>query len=622
MTITTIGAMMVHDALPEDLRKDRVLDKNGLKKVLSEVGEKHTERYGEIIHTLKQIGNHAAYEAGTSFRLEDFAPNTHMRDSVLKEHKKELDALLKQHAANPHLQLKPSFANKKLEIYGKVEEKIKAELREHVKKNPNNLTDWYLSGSRGDEHAVRQINTMVGRQVDVTNSLVPEVAVRSFSEGLSPVDYLVHAAGARKGVVATYTSVQEPGAFAKTMFAASSDMVVSALDCGTKRGRTLTPGPDCVDRYLAEDVPGIGHRNDLVTMATVEAAKKKGIPTLKVRSPVYCQQHEGVCAYCYGLSESGRLPHVGEHVGIKAAQGLSEPLTQLALNNKHGGGTVKKKSPLLQITQFMNARKVTDGAAVLANASGTVTAVEQSAGGMGHDVWIDGVRHFIHTKSLGDPLVKVGDTVKHGQALSAGQANPAEIVKFHGMDHGREYFADQTRALYGENGIKGHAKVFETISRALLAHAQVHHAGDNPDLVPGQMVKWNSVAHLMEAPKVESVPIHKAEGRILANSVGKFNSFSMLTKREVKQLQNRFGDNHMVTVFHPDQPVIEPVMLGAEGAALHKGDWMANFGYSHIKGRLVEENAPTFAVADLHGFNPITSYAYGAEFGKGESGRY
>lgn len=621
---------MIQDVLPESMRKERVLDGGGLKKVLKELSEHHPGDYGHVAHELKQIGNEAAYMSGTSFSLDDFAPNTHIRDTAMSHHQKAIDDLHRAHASDPMAQLKPAFQQKKLELYGKVEDEVAEALKHHVKNHRNNLTDWHLSGARGKAPDVRQINTFVGRQVDVTNSLVPEIALRSFSEGLSPVDYLVHAAGARKGVVATYTSVQEPGAFAKTIFAASADMVVSSADCGTHRGKTIgLAGPganDALDRFLCEDVSGVARRNDLITSSVLEAARKHGAKEILVRSPIYCAQPEGLCAMCFGLSESGRVPHIGEHVGIKSAQALSEPLTQLALNNKHAGGTVAKKSPFATIDQFMNARQVESGTAALSKLSGTVTRIEPKEG-IGHNVWVKGdhgeeIRHYLH-KSV-NPLehLTVGSRVHRGQALSDGQASPREMVEYLGIEKGREYFANQTKSLYADNGINGHGKVFETVSRALVGLARVHHAGDSHDLVPGDIVRWNAVGHMMAAPKIETIPLAKATGRILSNSIGTVGTFTTLTKNEIRKIQRFHGPDHPVSVFHHDQPVIEPMMLGAEGAALHKGDWMANLAFSRTKSQFIKENVPTFATADLHSFNPLPSYAFGAEFGKGEGGRY
>jgi len=59
-----------------------------------------------------------------------------------------------------------------------------------------------------------------------------------------------------------------------------------------------------------------------------------------VRSPITCEAKEGICAKCAGVREKGRLPNIGEFVGIAAAQALSEPISQGQLRVKHTGGTL------------------------------------------------------------------------------------------------------------------------------------------------------------------------------------------------------------------------------------------------------------------------------------------
>lgn len=618
MTIMTAGHLLINEALPDDLQVTESLHgKQGVPKLLRSVGEKHPHRYGEIVNRLKEIGNEVAYHSGTSFTLDDYAPETQMRDAAFGEHAHELTALRRGAVNNTEIQSHPEFQKKKLSVLAKVEEQVNGHVADAVKTRPNNLTNWVTSGARGDSSMARQMVAMAGLNVDMTNKLVPDIARRSFAEGLSPIDFHVHANGARRGVVNTYTSVRDPGAFAKELNTLAMDMVVAHHDCGTKHGRTFPAGDvDILDRALAEDVPGVGHRNDVVTTAHQAAMKKLGIPHVKVRSPLHCELSEGVCAHCFGLNEEGNLPKLGEHVGLKASQAITEPLTQLALNTKHSGGVVGAgKSPLQQILQFMHAPKTFTGAAVLAKRSGKVERVTPAAAG-GFHVHIEGVKHYVGP----DQEVKVapGTMVTRGTMLSTGQAHPGEVVHHMGMERGREYFADSVKNLYADSGIRGHGKIFETISRSALNLGEVVTSGDTHH-APGELVHWNAIAPRLRENRSEVVPIEKAQGRILATDHEHLQHFQVLSPKAAKELKAK-NLTH-VTVYHPDDLVVKPVMLGTERAAMHKGDWMAALGYRFI-GTSFKENAAVGSTANIHSFNPIPAYAYGAEFGKGEGGRY
>lgn len=614
---TTIGQLLLNEALPSDLRVDSVLNKGGVSKLLSAVAEKHPQRYGEIVNKIKDVGNHVAYMSGTSFAFQDFTPEHAVRDAAFKDHHGELNALIREALKDPDIQHHPDFIRRKAEVFAKIEEKVNGAIKKKVATAPNNMTAWVASGARGDVSMARQMTAMSGLNVDVSGKLVPDIAKRSFAEGLSPMDFHVHANGARRGVVNTYTSVREPGAFAKELNTITADMVITQRDCGTRRGRVMdSQDRDVLDRHLAVDVPGIGHRNDLLTPMMQEAMKKKHMASVLVRSPLYCEAHEGVCAMCYGPNENGRVPPMGEHVGLRAAQALTEPLTQLALNTKHTGGVVGAgKSPFHQIMQFMHAPKVFVGAATLATRAGKVEGIEASPSG-GHNVFVGGVKHYV-----GPDLkltVKSGQTVARGDALSTGQPHPVEVVEHKGMEHGRLYFANSVKQLYGDAGINGHGKIFETMSRAVLNLGQVVDPGKH-EYVPGEIVHWNSVAKHVEAARTESVPLAKAEGRILASTAHAYAPYQVLTPKAVGDLQAKRVQ--MVHVYAPGELVVKPVMLGTERAALHKGDWMANLGFRFI-GQSFKENAATAAVSDLHSWNPVASYAYGAEFGRGPGGRF
>lgn len=620
--LTTAGQLMLHAALPEDVRPTGAINKGGLAKLLVDIGEKHPERYGELVGNIKDVGNHAAYYSGSSFSLDDLAPNTELRDQAFKNHAGDLKALADLARKNPDLRVHPEYLAKKIGVFSKIEGEVNAGMKSIIDRADNNVTKWVASGAKGDHAAARQMVAMSGLNVDVSNRLVPEIAKRSFSEGLSPVDFMVHANGARKGVVLTYTAVQAPGAFAKELNTVTSDMIVTENDCGTHKGRSVSD-KDAVDRLLSNDVAGVGHRNDVVTARVIALATNKGMATLNVRSPLTCEAHDGVCGRCWGLNEFGMVPPVGEHVGLKSGAALTEPLTQLALNNKHAGGVVTAgKSPLERILQFMHAPKAFMGAATLSRTSGQVQSIKEAPSG-GHFVHVDGVKHYIPPGL--DLMVKAGQTVSKGDALSAGVPHPIEVVEHKGMDKGREYFADTLRNIYAEAGIKGKPQIFETVARAMLNHGQVVQSG-NTDHVAGESIRWQHAQKAMHdqfssnpGAAHENISLASSVGRVLAEDAGPFGIHQAITPGMQKALSSRGTSS--VKVFTPNAFVAKPILTGSERMALQRGDWMSNLAFRFLTPTF-KENAATGATSDIHGYNPYSAYAYGAEFGKGTGGRF
>lgn len=614
--ITTVGKLMLDKALPAGVRPSGVVNKSGLAAMLKKIGEHHPERYAELVGKIKDVGNAAAYFSGTSFTIDDLKPETEMRDEAFKKHEHDLRAIYQLGAEKPHLRNNPEYLKKKIQVLSAIESHVNGGVKKLIEEPKTNITKWVAAGAKGDAAMARQMIGMSGLNVDVANRMVPEIARNSFSEGLSPIDFHVHANGARKGVVLTYTAVQAPGAFAKELNALASDMVISQIDCGTRRGRSVsTTGADCLDRFLAEDVPGVAHAGELITPVLKDRIAHKK-PTVMVRSPLFCQARNGLCAHCFGLNENGRIPAMGEHVGMKAAQALTEPLTQLALNNKHAGGVVTAgKSPLEQILQFMHAPKNFANAATLSRVSGAVKSVEPAPAG-GFFVKVQDQKHYVPPDR--ELVARVGQVVARGDALSSGVPHPGEVIEHKGMDHGREYFADGLRQVYGESGIKGHAKVFETVSRSIVNLGQVLQPGDTGH-VPGDMVHWNTIQEKLDQQKRIKMPVGQAAGHILASEHGGLPDFHLLTPKSISALRSK--SIHEVEVFHPDSVVVKPILLGTERASLHKGDWMANLAFRFLTPTF-KENVATGATSDIHGYNPFSAYAYGAEFGKGEGGRF
>jgi DNA-directed RNA polymerase subunit beta' len=62
---TTIGQLMVNEALPEDMRDyGKVLDKKGIEKLFQEVAERHPEKYRDVAKRLSDVGADVAYASG------------------------------------------------------------------------------------------------------------------------------------------------------------------------------------------------------------------------------------------------------------------------------------------------------------------------------------------------------------------------------------------------------------------------------------------------------------------------------------------------------------------------------------------------------------------------------
>ena len=94
------------------------------------------------------------------------------------------------------------------------------------------------------------------------------------------------------------------------------------------------------DIYDPESDEILCHADSIINEELAKAIEEAGIDAVEVRSPLTCEAKKGICAKCYGRNlATGKPIHMGEAVGVIAAQSIGEPGTQLTLRTFHQGGT-------------------------------------------------------------------------------------------------------------------------------------------------------------------------------------------------------------------------------------------------------------------------------------------
>ena len=81
----------------------------------------------------------------------------------------------------------------------------------------------------------------------------------------------------------------------------------------------------------------------LISEGEAELIGDIGAEQIRIRSILTCESSRGVCAMCYGWDLSThKIVDIGTAVGIRAAQSIGEPGTQLTLRTFHIGGTATR----------------------------------------------------------------------------------------------------------------------------------------------------------------------------------------------------------------------------------------------------------------------------------------
>jgi DNA-directed RNA polymerase subunit beta' len=482
------------------------------------------------------------------------------------------------------------------------------------------MTQMATSGARGN---LAQLMKIVGTPLaaQTQKGINPFVIQHSYAEGLTPAEYWVTTPEARNNAVEVQLSTAQPGEMTKILVANMINKVVARKDCGTHAGvRLAIDDANAVDRHLAGDQHGYAH-NTLVIPALVSGLRAKGATWLLVRSPMTCAESHGVCQMCWGISEKGQLHPIGMNVGTRSAQAISEPLTQMVLSSKHAVLMIKPRTAVPRgfkgVRQVLEIPKIFQGEAVLAPSATIVESIEPAPQG-GHYLHLRGVSKPLYATTQLNVLVKPGDHVEAGDALTDGLPRPDAIVAHKGLGAGRQYFADTLHQMYLGDGLNMDKRHFELLAKSELNHVRLTEPDpDHPELLKGDILAYNSFADAYRGD-VKELPVAQAVGSRLGREAHHHTVGTLITPRLAEDLTR-----HGVTTVGvaPRLPQVEFVMKPFAQNPLLDPDWLGRMAHRYLKGS-IQQAAQTGQDADIHGTHPVPAYAYGAELERGPDGTY
>lgn len=615
MLRTTLGQLMINEALPEELRDyERVLDKKGIKTLLQEVAEKHPDKYREISKKISDVGRHAAFSTGSySFGLKS------MRQS-LAARKMRLD--LQRDLQEIYAQPMDNDAKEKaiLQTVGKYQATLSDDVMKEAIEQRNPLALQSVSGSRGNKF---NLNSLIGADLlytDHRGNPLPIPVTRSYSMGLRPYEYFAGAFGARKGVIDLKAATQDAGFFGKQLVQAAHRLLVSRMDSDDEYDETSPRGlpvdttdPDSAGALLAHPV-GDYPRNTRLTPKILKELQAGGHEQILVRSPTVGGPADGgVYARDVGYRERGGLAPQGDYVGTTAGQSLAEPVTQAQISSKHTGGIAGAAgagaiSGFKYINSLVQVPKKFPGGAAHSQLDGRVKDIREAPQG-GQYVTIGDKEHYVGQGF--DLRVKEGDEVEAGDVLSDGVPNPGEIVKHKGIGEGRRYFVQAFRDALTGSGVSGDRRNIELLSRGLINHVRLtDELGDYvpDDVVPYQLIEssWKPRAGHVVVPPSQAKGYY-LERPILHYSVGTRIQPSMLQQFE------RHGVNNLAV--HRDPPPFEPEMIRGMSNAAHDPDWLTRMLGSYQKSSILDATHRG-AVSDEAGTSYVPALARGEDFGR------
>jgi hypothetical protein len=333
--------LLIQDAPFFNTCFDKTHVKNLVSWFLNSYGEKQTI---DFLESLKYVGFHQATLAGISLGIEDLEipPDKPVLISEAHVTNSQID---QQNAAGLLTSVEKSQCL--IDNWNQTSDFLRVSAIQNFRTR-NSVNPVYMmafSGARGNVSQVRQLVAMRGLMADPQGAILEFPIQSNFREGLTITEYLISCYGARKGLVDTALRTATSGYLTRRLVDSAQHAVIAMLDCGTDRG-ILIEGQAVekrlIGRVLAEALTNKNHipfaRNFVIS---ADAAKLIGLfhTQVRIRSPLTCDASTSICQLCYGWNlASSKMVHIGEAVGVIAAQSIGEPGTQLTMRTFHTGG--------------------------------------------------------------------------------------------------------------------------------------------------------------------------------------------------------------------------------------------------------------------------------------------
>ncbi len=399
------------------------------------------------------------------------------------------------------------------------------------------------------------------------------------------VDHPSHAFFLHNGALVG-NSTPEAGTMGKQMAQAAHRLVVVDVDGDDSPEFVGLPvdidDPDNEGALLAMPVAGY-KRNTVLTPKVLEDIRESGVKKILVRSPTVGGPETGVYARDVGIYDKGKLPDIGEQMGLTGALELSEGLTQGAISAKHSGGmrgSESRVSGYKLVNQLIQVPKNFRGGAAHAEVDGRVEKIEEAPTG-GYYVWIRGQQHYVPPGQK--VTVSQGQAIEAGDTLSDGLPNPAKIVEHKGIGEGRRYLVSALREAYQAAGMPYTRRNLELLARGLVDHVEFEE--ESGDFFPGDVVSANYLFRRWK-PRQGSMKLapKQAVGKYLERPVLHYTVGTKIRPSMLKEFE-QFGVKQVEA--HPDPPPFRPVMIRAMANLQNDPDWLTRmFGAGQKKSLL------------------------------------
>jgi DNA-directed RNA polymerase subunit beta' len=361
---TTVGRILFNKCVPAEVGYiNELLSKKSLRDIIGNVIEVcGVARTAQFLDDIKDLGYNMAFKGGLSFNLGDVIIPPE-KETLVKEGNAEVEEILNNY--NLGFITWNERYNQIIDTWTHVNSKLSNILMKQLSSDNQGFNSVYMmldSGARGSKEQIRQLSGMRGLMAKPQKSgaeggqIIENPILSNFKEGLSVLEYFISTHGARKGLADTALKTADAGYLTRRLVDVSQDVIINEDDCGTLRGLVASEmkNNEEVISSLYERILGRVSVHDIyhpltgdlivpsgsqITEVLAKKIQESPIERVEIRSVLTCESKKGVCAKCYGRNlATNKMVHMGEAVGVIAAQSIGEPGTQLTLRTFHVGG--------------------------------------------------------------------------------------------------------------------------------------------------------------------------------------------------------------------------------------------------------------------------------------------
>lgn len=609
--VTSLGTILINDALPPEMRKrEWALDKKSVHKLFTELAEKYPEKYKDVLNGLSEVGRTAVWTEGASVSLAALLPSK-KKAEIMGGVREKLKGIIDDDSLTPEKR-KAAIVDTLLPVYGELTDAIYQESKDENSPFISQIE----SGARGKKENLSSLRGADLLASDQKGDFIPIPLLNSYAEGYTPAQYFAASYGQRKDALDAKMATADAGFFSKQLVNAAHRQVVTKDVPEPTRLPVGLPmpvdDPDNVGAVLAADA-GKYKQGTVLTSEMIEELKDDGIEDLLLHSPMTeVTADGGLSSYASGRRGSQGLPLVGENIGINAAQAIGERLSQGTLSAKHNVGIKSRISR--QGFEYIN--RLTQGpehfpeAGPLSEEDGVVDNIKDAPQG-GKYVIVNKKQYYVPEGI--NVTVKVGEPVEQGDDLTDGVPNPGQLVRLRGIGEARRTFLKYFKEGLDNSGVPTHRRNAESVVAGLINWARVTNPDGYGESIYDDVVPFNALAAAYK-------PRAGAEERDVAASVGHYleepalhyTPGTRITSKVAKEM-NKWKVNKAFT--HVDPPEFEPEGVRGIQSVYHDPDWQTKL-IGFYTASAFEKSLHRGLESDTNSTSFVPSLASPQKFGK------